>query len=97
MQSQNCKRAPAWTERGVLDLIGVWGDESMLSELRSKRQNANTFAKISKGMIDRGYNRDPQQCHMKIKELSCKCFHAPPVISVPEASTDKKVKKMHSQ
>ncbi|EMP39009.1 hypothetical protein UY3_03776 [Chelonia mydas] len=25
--------------------------------------------KISKGMMDRGYNRDPQQCCMKIKEL----------------------------
>ncbi|EMP28821.1 F-box only protein 43 [Chelonia mydas] len=25
--------------------------------------------KISKGMMDRGYNRDPQQCHMEHKEL----------------------------
>ncbi|XP_043393492.1 myb/SANT-like DNA-binding domain-containing protein 2 [Chelonia mydas] len=25
--------------------------------------------KISKGMKDRGYNRDPQQCRVKIKEL----------------------------
>ncbi|EMP26773.1 hypothetical protein UY3_16173 [Chelonia mydas] len=25
-------------------------------------------AKISKGMMDRGYNRDTQQCRMKIKE-----------------------------
>ncbi|EMP34342.1 hypothetical protein UY3_08511 [Chelonia mydas] len=69
MESQNHKRAPAWTEREVLDLIAVWGDESVLSELRSKRRNAKIFEKISKGMKDRGYNRDPQQCCMKLKEL----------------------------
>ncbi|EMP39485.1 hypothetical protein UY3_03265 [Chelonia mydas] len=69
MQSQNRKRASAWTEREVLDLITVWGEESMLSELCSKRRNAKIFEKISRGMKDRGYNRDPQQCHVKLKEL----------------------------
>nr|XP_048678399.1 zinc finger and SCAN domain-containing protein 32-like [Caretta caretta] len=70
MQSQNCKRAPAWTEWEVLDLIAVWGDESVLSEFHSKRRNAKIFEKkISKGMMDRGYNRGPQQYHMKIKML----------------------------
>nr|XP_048693770.1 zinc finger and SCAN domain-containing protein 32-like [Caretta caretta] len=69
MESQNLKRAPAWTEREVLDRIAVWGEESMQAELCSKRQNANIFAKISKGIMDRGYNRDTQQCHRKVKEL----------------------------
>ncbi|XP_074826190.1 uncharacterized protein LOC141997659 [Natator depressus] len=69
MQSQNCQRAPAWTEREVQDLIAVWGDESVLAELHSKRQNAKIFEKISNGMKDIGYNRDQQQCRVKIKEL----------------------------
>ncbi|XP_074803186.1 uncharacterized protein LOC141984140 [Natator depressus] len=69
MESQNRKRAPAWTELEVRDLIAVWADESVLSELRSKRRNAQTFEKISKGMKDRGYNRDLQQCRVKLKEL----------------------------
>ncbi|XP_053900150.1 zinc finger and SCAN domain-containing protein 29-like [Malaclemys terrapin pileata] len=69
MQSQNRKRAPAWTVREVLDLITVWGDESVLSELRSKRRNAKTFEKISKAMRDRGHNRDSTQCRVKFKEL----------------------------
>ncbi|EMP31269.1 hypothetical protein UY3_11589 [Chelonia mydas] len=69
MESQNRKRAPAWTEWEVRDLIALWGDESVLSELRSKRRNAQTFEKISKGMKDRGYNRDPQQCRVKLKEF----------------------------
>ncbi|EMP24735.1 Putative protein C11orf61 like protein [Chelonia mydas] len=69
MQSQNCRRARAWTEREVRDLIAVWGNESLLAELRFKRQNAKIFEKISNGMKDRGYNSDPQQCRVEIKEL----------------------------
>ncbi|XP_074818769.1 zinc finger and SCAN domain-containing protein 29-like [Natator depressus] len=69
MQSQNRKRAPAWTEREVLDLIAVWGEESVLSELHSKRRNAKTFQKISEAMRDRGYIRYATQCRMKLKEL----------------------------
>ncbi|XP_073205834.1 uncharacterized protein [Lepidochelys kempii] len=69
MQSQNRKRAPAWTKWEVLDLIAVWGEESVLSELRSKRRNAKTFQKISEAMRDRGYIRDATQCRVKLKEL----------------------------
>nr|XP_048707674.1 uncharacterized protein LOC125637350 [Caretta caretta] len=69
MESQNRKRAPAWTKREVRDLIAVWGEESVLSELRSSFRNAKTFVKISQGMKDRGHNRDPKQCRMKLKEL----------------------------
>ncbi|XP_065443411.1 uncharacterized protein LOC135982105 [Chrysemys picta bellii] len=69
MQAHNRKRAPAWTVREVLDLIAIWGEDSVLAELRSKRQNAKTFEKISKGMMERGHNRDSDQCRMKVKEL----------------------------
>ncbi|XP_074981811.1 E3 ubiquitin-protein ligase ZNRF2 isoform X1 [Caretta caretta] len=69
MESQNRKRAPAWTEREVQDLIAVWGEESVLSELRSSFRNAKTFVKIIQGMKDRGHNRDPKQCRVKLKEL----------------------------
>ncbi|XP_048694960.2 uncharacterized protein LOC125631786 [Caretta caretta] len=69
MESQDCKRAPAWTEREVRDLIAVWGEESVRSELRSSFRNAKIFLKISQGMKDRGHNRDPKQCRVKLKEL----------------------------
>ncbi|XP_074974185.1 myb/SANT-like DNA-binding domain-containing protein 7 [Caretta caretta] len=69
MESKNRKKAPAWTEREVRDLIAVWGEQSVLSELRSSFQNAKTFVKISQGMKDRGRNRDPKQCRVKLKEL----------------------------
>ncbi|XP_077671062.1 uncharacterized protein LOC144263882 isoform X1 [Eretmochelys imbricata] len=69
MESQNHKRAPAWIEWEVRDLIAVRGEESVLSELRSSFRNAKTFIKISQGMKDRGHNRDLKQCHVKLKEL----------------------------
>ncbi|XP_065269126.1 uncharacterized protein LOC135885384 [Emys orbicularis] len=69
MQADNQKRAPAWTVREVLDLIAIWGEDSVLAELRSKRRNARTFEKISKGMMERGHNRDSDQCCVKVKEL----------------------------
>nr|XP_048712540.1 putative uncharacterized protein MSANTD5 [Caretta caretta] len=69
MESQNCKRAPAWTEREVRDLFAVWGEESVLSELCSSFRNAKIFVKISQGMKNRGHNRDLKQCHVKLKEL----------------------------
>ncbi|XP_074811110.1 uncharacterized protein LOC141988906 [Natator depressus] len=69
IESQNRKRAPAWTEWEVWDLIAVWGEEYVLSELCSSFRNAKTFVKISQGMKDRGHNRDPKQCCVKLKEL----------------------------
>ncbi|XP_065268748.1 uncharacterized protein LOC135885036 [Emys orbicularis] len=69
MQADNRKRAPAWTVREVLDLIALWGEDSVLAELHSKRRNAKTFEKISKGMMERGHNRDSDQCRLKVKEL----------------------------
>ncbi|EMP37368.1 Zinc finger and SCAN domain-containing protein 29 [Chelonia mydas] len=69
MESQNRKRAPAWTEQEVRNLIALWGEESVLSELHSSFRNAKTFVKISQGMKDRGHNRDPKQCRVKLKEL----------------------------
>ncbi|XP_065413186.1 uncharacterized protein LOC135973512 [Chrysemys picta bellii] len=69
MESQDCKRAPAWTEREVRDLLAIWGDESVLAELRSSKRNGKVLEKVSKAMKDRGHNRDAQQCRVKIKEL----------------------------
>ncbi|EMP26664.1 Zinc finger and SCAN domain-containing protein 29 [Chelonia mydas] len=63
------RRAPAWSEREVLDLTACWGDESVMAELRSKKRNANTYAKVSRAMMERGYSRDTDQCRTKIKAL----------------------------
>ncbi|KAM9134270.1 uncharacterized protein ACDP82_009670 [Pangshura tecta] len=70
MQSpENRKRPPAWTAWEVLDLIAIWGEDSVLTELRSKRRNEKVFERISKAMMDKGHSRDSVQCRAKVKEL----------------------------
>ncbi|XP_065442043.1 uncharacterized protein LOC135981781 [Chrysemys picta bellii] len=69
MESQDRKRAPAWTEREVRDLLAIWGDESVPAELRSSKRNGKILEKVSKAMKDKGHNRDAKQCYVKIKEL----------------------------
>uniref|UniRef100_A0A8C0QK64 C2H2-type domain-containing protein n=1 Tax=Chelonoidis abingdonii TaxID=106734 RepID=A0A8C0QK64_CHEAB len=66
---KNRKRAPAWTTREVLDLIAVWGEDSVLTELHSKRRNEKIFENFSKAMMEKGYTRDSVQCRVKVKEL----------------------------
>ncbi|XP_065426220.1 zinc finger and SCAN domain-containing protein 29-like [Chrysemys picta bellii] len=63
------KRAPAWSNGELLDLISVWGEEAVQSQLRSSRRNYNTFGKVSKDMMERGHDRDALQCRIKVKEL----------------------------
>ncbi|XP_044852527.1 myb/SANT-like DNA-binding domain-containing protein 2 [Mauremys mutica] len=68
-QSRIRRGAPAWSGREVVDLIACWGEEFVMAELRSKKSNTNTYAKVSRAMTERGYSRDTEQCRTKIKEL----------------------------
>ncbi|XP_067407569.1 zinc finger and SCAN domain-containing protein 20-like, partial [Emydura macquarii macquarii] len=61
--------APAWSQPEVLDLIGLWGKESVLAQLRASKRNLDIYGKIPQGMLEKGHQRDAQQCHVKIKEL----------------------------
>ncbi|XP_044869201.1 zinc finger and SCAN domain-containing protein 29-like [Mauremys mutica] len=69
MDVQGRKCAQAWSTQEVVDLIAVWGEESVQAELRTSRRNTDIYAKIVQGMGEKGYTRDPQQCRLKIKEL----------------------------
>ncbi|XP_067409587.1 zinc finger and SCAN domain-containing protein 20-like, partial [Emydura macquarii macquarii] len=61
--------APAWSRPEVLDLIGLWGEESVLAQLRASKRTLDIYGKISVGMLEKGHKRDAQQCRVKIKEL----------------------------
>ncbi|XP_050822147.1 zinc finger and SCAN domain-containing protein 29-like [Gopherus flavomarginatus] len=63
------KRAPAWSNGKLLDLISVWGEEAVQSQLRSSRRNYDTFGQVSKAILERGHDRDALQCRVKVKEL----------------------------
>ncbi|XP_050793441.1 uncharacterized protein LOC127043551 [Gopherus flavomarginatus] len=63
------KRAPAWNTSELQDLISVWGEEAVQSQLRSSRRNYDTYGQISKSLLQRGHEWDALQCRVKVKEL----------------------------
>ncbi|KAG6930519.1 zinc finger and SCAN domain containing 29, partial [Chelydra serpentina] len=63
------RRSPVWRNGEVLDLISVWGEEAVQSQLHSSHRNYNTFGQISRDMMERGHDRDALQCRVKVKEL----------------------------
>ncbi|EMP24465.1 Zinc finger and SCAN domain-containing protein 29 [Chelonia mydas] len=63
------RRSPVWSNGEVLDLISVWGEEAVQSQLRSSRRNYDTFGQISRAMLERGHERDTLQCRVQVKEL----------------------------
>ncbi|EMP31951.1 Zinc finger and SCAN domain-containing protein 29 [Chelonia mydas] len=69
MPAQGRKHIPAWSILETLDLIAVWGEESVQAVLRTSKRNADIYAKIAQGMGDKGYTRDTEQCRLKIREL----------------------------
>nr|XP_048697330.1 zinc finger and SCAN domain-containing protein 29-like [Caretta caretta] len=63
------RKSPARSNGKVLDLISVWGQEAVQSQLCSSHRNYDTFRQISRDMMERGHDRDTQQCRVKVKEL----------------------------
>ncbi|EMP40538.1 ETS translocation variant 4 [Chelonia mydas] len=53
----------------VVDLIRLWGEESVQAHLLSSRRNEDICEKLAQGLGEKGYTRGMQQCHVKIKEL----------------------------
>ncbi|XP_074924914.1 uncharacterized protein LOC142047210 [Chelonoidis abingdonii] len=62
------KQAPAWNTCELQDLISVWGEEAVQSQLRSSHRNYDTYGQISKAMLETGHEQDAVQCRVKVKE-----------------------------
>ncbi|XP_075769848.1 uncharacterized protein LOC142823165 [Pelodiscus sinensis] len=69
MPAPRGRRAPAWSTPEVVDLLSLWGQEGVQAQLRNSRRNFDIYSQIARGMEEKGYDRDPQQCRVKIKEL----------------------------
>ncbi|EMP29262.1 Zinc finger protein with KRAB and SCAN domains 2 [Chelonia mydas] len=62
------RQSPVWRNDEVLDLISVWGEEAVQSQLHFSHRNYNTFGQISRDMMERGHDRDALKCRVKVKE-----------------------------
>ncbi|EMP23740.1 Zinc finger and SCAN domain-containing protein 29 [Chelonia mydas] len=63
------RRSPVWSSAELLDLISIWEEEAVQSQLRSSRRNYDTYRQISRCMTERGNDWDTLQCRVKLKKL----------------------------
>ncbi|EMP41635.1 Zinc finger and SCAN domain-containing protein 29 [Chelonia mydas] len=63
------RRSPAWSNAELLDLLSIWGEEAVQSQLRSSHRNFDTYGQISRCMTERGYDQDTLKCRVKVKQL----------------------------
>ena len=59
----------SWSNEEVKALIAIWGEDKVQDELDGAVRNKVVFATISRKMKYLGYDRDWQQCRVKIKNL----------------------------
>ena len=58
-----------WTEEETIQLIDLWGEESVQEHLEKCSKNRNVYEKIATEMRAAGYERTAVQCRDKIKKL----------------------------
>ena len=58
-----------WTEEETVQLIDLWGEESVQEHLERCSNNRNVYEKIATEMRAAGYERTAVQCRDKIKKL----------------------------
>ncbi|EMP26356.1 Zinc finger and SCAN domain-containing protein 29 [Chelonia mydas] len=69
MLASHTRKSPAWSNAELLDLISIWEEESVQSQLCSSHKNYDTYGQISQCMTERSHDRDTLQCRVKVKEL----------------------------
>ena len=61
--------AAGWDYAETKDLLGVWGDADVQSQLDGIVRNKAIYQKVAAAMAELGYNRTWQQCRVKVKNL----------------------------
>ena len=62
-------RGVSWSDDEVKALLAIWGEDKVQEELDGAVRNKVVFVGIAKKMRELGYERDWQQCKVKIKNL----------------------------
>ncbi|KAF3705093.1 Zinc finger and SCAN domain-containing protein 29 Zinc finger protein 690 [Channa argus] len=62
-----------WSEEETLNLLDIWGKDSVQQALKGCLKNRHIFTQIAQKMAERGYMRTVEQCQTRIKRLK-KCF-----------------------
>ena len=62
-------RGFAWSDNEVKALLAVWRENNVQEELDGAVRNKAVFMNISKKLKEMGFDRDWQQCRVKVKNL----------------------------
>ena len=77
--------AAGWNEDVTKALIGIWGQESVQSQLDSVVRNRAIYEKVAKKLEEAGYERTWQQCRTKIRNLTQKYRKVRPKVTTIRA------------
>ncbi|EMP38391.1 hypothetical protein UY3_04401 [Chelonia mydas] len=69
MVAPHSKFSPVWATVDLLDLLSVWGEEAVQSQLCSSCRNVDTDGQISCSLWEKSCDQDTLQCTSKGKEL----------------------------
>ncbi|KAF7662044.1 hypothetical protein LDENG_00247240 [Lucifuga dentata] len=58
-----------WSDEETLQLLDIWGKDSVQRALKGCLKNRHIFTLISQKMAERGYMRSVEQCQTRIKRL----------------------------
>ncbi|XP_028306642.1 uncharacterized protein LOC114465680 [Gouania willdenowi] len=64
-----------WTDDETLDLLNIWGKDSMQRALKGCLKNRHIFTQIAQKMSERGHMRTVEQCQTRIKRLKTGLRH----------------------
>ena len=62
-------RASTWGEEEVKVLLAILGDKKVQKELDGPKRKPLLYQKIAQKLQEHGYNRDAEQCKIKITKL----------------------------
>lgn len=62
-------RGQTWACEEIQALIDIWSDEYISEQLSATHKNSEIYAIFSKQLREKGYNRSPEQCRIKVKKL----------------------------
>jgi len=63
-------RGTAWTEESTESLISIWNEKNVEKQLDDpKVQNSVLYDSIAKILHDNGFEKTPEQCKLKLKNL----------------------------
>ncbi|KAG9467953.1 1-aminocyclopropane-1-carboxylate synthase-like protein 1 [Eleutherodactylus coqui] len=63
------ERGSNWSDPEVVELLQLWGNESVQMELESCLRNQHVFNRIADVLRDKGIHRTGDQCREKIKKM----------------------------